>query len=217
MLINSLAKSQEYVINLEIPQTDKPAKAYIAFGKEQDTISLLNGKGIFKGVKEPQRAFIYVDLLGDNDFGHGNPVFVTPGSTNIIIEDINDQDKNKITGNLYAVAYEYELGRPVREWNKQNKKYLDLYTEAIQKGSADSTQYQRLQYEAIYNCFQVPQRYIKTNPGSPVCITALMMMGKGNPVAKVDIDTLKTLFASLATEVKESAEGKKYFAKVNTY
>jgi len=205
------AKAQKYNVHIELAEARQNAKAYLQIGAHMDTTAISNGTATFEGeVTSPQLVYVYMDYKGEGHFDHYYYLYLFPGTTNLKISDIAGKDSQFVTGNKYAVEFNDELLVPVSAFNPIVSESNYQYMLAKQKNSADSGIYLKTRNEAVFNCFQIPQKYVKNNPSSPLCIMALKMLGKGDKVAKVNLDTLRQLFMSLTDSVKSSEEGVKY-------
>jgi len=98
----------------------------------------------------------------------------------------------------------------VMAYNAETDRLNELYKSASQQQSSDTVNIKLKRMEAVQQCFQVPQDFIKAHLGSSLCIEALKMLGEGETNSPVQIENLEKLFGSLEAKVKNSEEGKEY-------
>lgn len=203
--------AQEYKVKIKINNEENCTKVKLAYADMQKITDIKPGGVEFIGtVTEPGIATIEFYSAGDEDNSTNFYFFLCPGTTNIVVQDLKQNAELKVSGPKWAEDYQNKLLMPITAMNVLAEEYRRKYKEAKKENLPDTLTYTNLRNKAIFDCYQFPQNYIKTNPSSPLNFTALQMMGMGSPVAKVDVEMLRRIFDSLSQEVRASKAGQEY-------
>lgn len=219
MLLSAVTFAQNYSINCTLDSSSVTAYAVLKHDDRSDTVDFRNGKAQFTGTINQNKLVVLLLNYPANGgtFEYANYIFLSPGVINFTIGYRKFQSDGKIEGNQWAMDFENKLRRPVEGFQEERQTVHKKYLAAKNQDSPDTAALEIDEQRAIFNCFKVPQDYIKANPGSPVSLTALSMLGKGGEGTGVDKDILEHLFASLAPNIRESENGKNYKAQLDSF
>ncbi|MFB9843927.1 hypothetical protein [Mucilaginibacter ginsenosidivorans] len=141
-------------------------------------------------------------------------LFLVPGE-NITVKVTSSalSQEYSIEGPVLTMDYQTRLLAPVQRYNTQ----INQINAKLRSTGADTVLLKKEMNQAIAGCFNVPRQYILSNPHSLLCMTALRMMGNGDPTLKEPVSELDTLFHSLSSEIQNSDEGKDFGERLRKY
>jgi len=185
---------------------------WLSHDGKQEELPIQNGEWVYSGVLVQPK--IYGLIIKYKGGGHGEYFYLTSGAIQFEISTVDSTLKFKVIGPQISKDYQEKLLEPVTYYQGQETKIKRLFLEAKKQNQPDTLQLKADEQEAVNKCFNVPQLYIKANPGSPLCIPALNMLGNGKKGTPVTIDDLNRLFNSLSDSIKTSPEGLQYAEKL---
>ena len=196
---------------IEDPKGDLQGMWLVHDGK-QEKIPFNDGKWGFCGKLTPSKLYELVVEYKHN--GHQEWFYLSNGELRFEISTRDSTLKFTVTSPQISKEYQEKLLDPVQSFNAQTGIAHREYLAAKKQHSPDTAQLKDKELNAKRKAFNVPQAYIKTNPGSPLSIIALNMLGSGEKNGLVSVADLKKLYISLTDSVKNSPEGRQYAEKL---
>jgi len=175
------------------------------------TDSSLVCRGSFKinvPIKSPK--FAIIDVVKKN-MHTTMPLFLDQGELDFYIDSAKTVH---VSGAKLSVEYQDKLWDPVKRANENVAVARKNYMASKKSNTADSTVLKTIMDDSIHACFSIAESYARTHPGSVLSLTALNMMGRGDPTEKNGVAELQALFNTLTPEIRESEEGKLYATKL---
>lgn len=200
--------SCKIIIRIKNPETNYEA-SYLTPDK-QESATLKDSLFVFNEVIE--KPHIGQFSIGKTGSGKATFVFLylTPGIVRAEIS-LDSAFHLRVISPAISREYQEKLLDRVNSYAAQRYRAHVAYVNAQKQGSADTTALKVAMNEANIKCFGVPQAYVKANPGSPLCIVALEMLGdgkgKGSPAS---LNDLNNLYNGLPDSIKNSPDGLQY-------
>lgn len=214
----TFAQEKNCTINVKIDGVPLNGKAFITIGDYRDSINLTDGRIIFK----EELAYPILAKLDINyerikrDYSEVL-LYLNKGQTNITLNPPDSAFKIKVTGEKLGVDFWEKLWAPVREYNNAIGNIQFHLMKERSKTPADTVaikNYTEQLNVTVIKCFTVPQVYIKANPGSPLSLLAINMLGNGTKDTPLTVQNLSDLYDSLSQAIKNSPDGLKYAQKL---
>jgi hypothetical protein len=210
----AIAQSSVCTIHVAVEGAHEPAQAYLFQAKTPQKQFDFTGRTalIPDTIDHPLIATVLVTYKGEGNRSYKYAVYVVPGELTLRIDRDDTVHPVQVTGAALSQDYQNELLGPVMNYNHR----ISLLQQKLKQAGSDSTEIRTTLNKTIGLCFGVPKAYVRKHPDSPLDITALKMMGKGDPTVANPPQELATLFQSLAPEVRNSEEGKGFKEKMTS-
>lgn len=206
-----LYAQRQYTITVKSDAITATSKAYLKLNGKKDTAEQINGSFTFKGnAGNLELAPLAIDFKGSGRFSNAYYVVNAQGQTLIEIQDPFGKDEYVISGNSAAGEFDLKVKRPVGIANEEIRQAQIDYGKAVNASSSDTAMLKAKVKDKINACFNIPQAFIRQNPGSILCIPAIRMLGKGAKGSPVDVRQLEALLNSLDPKIKNSIAGVEY-------
>jgi Calcineurin-like phosphoesterase len=137
-------------------------------------------------------------------------IYVQPGNIDIISSIPDSLMFAKVSGAPLSVLYDEKLLIPVVRCQIENTKIEVALKKARENGTSDTAQLNSQVVENIRSCFSVPQVFIKKNPGSPLLMVALQMLGTGDDEIGLTDKDVEAIYNSFPFATKNTQDGLAY-------
>jgi len=164
-------------------------------------------------IDHPLVITLLIEYQGQPGYKYRYPVFLMPGELFVQLDQDHEDSREYVDGPPLSHDFTALLELPVAHLNRQIG-MLKHQLDSARQTKGDTTPIKEQLTETAHQCWGVPRAYIRSNPASPLCLTALEMMGTGDPTLNNPAAELDQLFRSLTPELRNSPEGKKYALKL---
>jgi len=196
---------------IEDPKGDLQGIWMVHDGK-QEKIPVKGTSWEFCGPLTPSN--VYELIVEYKHGGHPEWFYLSHDRLKFEISTRDSTLKFTVTSPHVSKDYQDKLLAPVQSFNGQTAIAHRAYLAAKKQHLPDTAQLMDKELEAKRKAFNLPQAYIKANPGSPLSIIALNMLGNGEQNSLVSKANLDKLYNSLTDSVKNSPEGRQYAGKL---
>lgn len=204
----AIAQSSVCTIHVVMDGSHEPSKAYLLQAKtpQREFDFTTRTVVIQDTINHPLVATVLVTYKDEGNKPHTYAFYAVPGDLTMHINRDDSVNTVQVTGAPLSEEYQNELSGPVMQYNHQ----IGLLQKKLKQALSDSASVKAELNKTIGLCFGVPKAYVRKHPDSPLDITALRMMGKGDPTVADPGGEMVALFAGLAPEIQGSEEGKAF-------
>ncbi len=207
----AFAQNSQYIISGNIEDIKSPSTVYCYVNNDVDSITTRNGSFKFLGtIPTATLVTIRVKYNNSQQSVEQIPVYVVGGDISLQWKYPLQPYTLVIKGPQETIDYTDKLTNPVLKTNEEIDRIDEQLATARTAKSQDTTAIKAKRKITVAKGYSISRTFIQTHPNSYVSFIALQMMGIGEIANPNRLSDLKTLYAGLSPELRNSEDGKSY-------